>query len=79
MVKVSLKIQADDSFPRIINWKIHFLYIGEYILGSLLPPHKSFFLSTWCRDAAASLDIEKKEAEARTLRNSRYWSEVYSL
>ena len=38
--KVSLKIQVDESFPRIINWKIHFRYIRVYILGSLSPPHK---------------------------------------
>ena len=43
MVKVSLKIQADDSFPRIINWKIHFRYIGVCILGSLSPPQKIIF------------------------------------
>ena len=32
MVKGSLKIQADDSFPKIINWKIHFRYIGVYTI-----------------------------------------------
>ena len=33
MVKVSLKIQADDSFPWTINWKIHFRYIGQNIFS----------------------------------------------
>ena len=43
MVKVSLKIQADDSLPRIINWKIHFRYIVVHILGSPLAPQKILF------------------------------------
>ena len=43
MVILSLKIQGDDSFPRIINWKIHFRYFGSYILGSLSPPQKILF------------------------------------
>ena len=43
IVKVSLKIQADDSFSRIINWKIHSRYICVYILGSLSPPQTILF------------------------------------
>ena len=34
MVKLSSKTQADNSFPRNINRKIHFRYIGVYILDS---------------------------------------------
>ena len=30
-----IKIQTDSSFPRLINRKIYFQYIGVYILGSL--------------------------------------------
>ena len=55
IVKVSSKTQADNSFPRIINRKIHFWYMRVYILGSL-SPLKNSFLSTWCRDATPSLD-----------------------
>ena len=34
IVKVSLKIQADDPLPRMINCKIHFRYIGVYWVAS---------------------------------------------
>ena len=59
-MRVSLKIEADDWFPRIINRKIHFRYIEVYKLGSL-PPSKKSLLSTWRRDAAVSLDSGRNE------------------
>ena len=43
VIKVSFRIQTDNSFPRIIDWKIHFRYFGVYILGSLSPPEKILF------------------------------------
>ena len=43
IVEVSLKTQADDSFPRIINRKIHFRYIGVYILGNSHHLKRMFF------------------------------------
>ena len=55
-MKISLKIQSDNSFPRIIHRKIHFRYIGVNILGSL-SPSKNCFLSTWRRDVTASLNF----------------------
>ena len=42
VIKVSLKIQTDNSFSRIINRKNQFRYIGVYILGSLSRLKKFF-------------------------------------
>ena len=56
VIKVSLKTQIDNSFPRSINRKIHVRYIGVHVLGSLLPSQNSF-LSIWLRYATVSLDI----------------------
>ena len=67
MVKVSEKIQSDDSFPRIIDRKIFFRYIEVYILDNLSSPPQKFFSSTWRRDATASLDnvlVEIRESRS---------------
>ena len=64
-MKVSFKIQNDNSFPRINNQKTHFRYIGVYILGSRWLSENSFLI-TWRQDAIASLIFRNEFNRHRT-------------